>query len=149
MKNIKNFILEASTKSNKNFDFSDMCSAILDDADSFIGLTKNDVVKKINEEVWDKKDYLPKDTIKKLFKGYENKKFIGCVLSNNGYEGELEKAYDRIWGSNKSIDDCSEVETFEWNGNGCCGVINRCIDNENMLMIVTDMDPCYVFISDK
>ncbi len=151
MKSLVQHIDESSNVVCKRIDATNFIDACLSSSeDTYTNLSMHDVINTINEEVYDEEDYLTPSITNKLFRGFEKNTFCGMTLSNNGYEGSNEAAYDELFKNyNGDYGDCNELEAIDWSGNSCSGCINRIIDKNGNLIIISDMDPCLIFVSYK
>lgn len=133
MKDLREYLISESSKTVDCSPLEDVMETAFDSMQA--------VVDDLEEAAWDSK--LPKKTIAWLFDGFEKCQFLGGTLSNNGYQGEAEDTFDDVFG-----DDYTEYTTaVDWDGNGCCGTIEKLIDKNGRLVIICDMDPLHMYIS--
>ena len=154
MKNINEFVNdrlvnEAAKQKKLNF------ANLIDFCEKDTGLTPEDICAQLAENAYfddDEADNLSvvKKELMPLFKGFENETFTCGCLSNNGYEGPLEKAFNSKFYTNtydSSYMDFVEDDDYVDIEDGAIEA-SRIVDSTGRLMIIAELDPCYIFIQE-
>ena len=88
---------------------------------------------------------LSKTYFEAIFGKYADFDFISCTLSNNGYEGDVEKAFNKTWGpegASSYLDVLPEYLEIQ-NGDG----VAWGIDKNGIFIAIFEYDPCLVLMA--
>lgn len=80
-----------------------------------------------------------------VFGEYADCEFVSCTLSNNGYEGDVEKAFSKTWGpegASSYLDVLPEYLEIQ-NGDG----VAWGIDKNGIFIAIFEYDPCLVLMA--
>lgn len=147
MKDIIKFINESKSRI-KTVNIKSLYNAMANDKESLL-YTIKDIRYKFNSYIDDYKEgknnknlFLSNSDIDKIFKNHENDDFVGYSLSNTGYEGRVEKAFDKTFKTSYMdyIDDEHIINKDDIS-------ISWLEDKNGVLVVIIETEPCVVYIS--
>jgi hypothetical protein len=151
MRSLTQFILEANTKKwfpknvKKLWDSASKASNPISNGDKLIK-TGKELVDYLYDDLYNKVDEIQKNDVEKIFKGFEDKKFI-VVYSNGNYGGqdEVYELEEKIFGGEecsvlKYEDDADVNLSKETKDSGYCTLLRFASDNESLFCCLDDGD---------